>query len=73
MKFRNRLMKYVLPVVAATAPVAVFAGGGNEYSAITAAVDWADVVTGIAAIAALVAGVKVVKAGVRMLLGMIRG
>ena len=74
MKFRNRYLKYVLPVVAVTAPAITLAGGGGtDYDAITAAVDWADVITGIAAIAALVAAVKVVKAGVRMLLGMIRG
>lgn len=43
----------------------------GDYDAITAAVDWADVITGIAAIAALVAAVLVVKRGAKMLLGMI--
>lgn len=47
------------------------AHAGTAYDAITAAVDWADVITGIAAIAALVAAVLVVKRGAKMLLGMI--
>jgi hypothetical protein len=43
----------------------------TAYDDITAAVDWADVVTGIVAIAALVAAVLVVMRGSRMLLRMI--
>lgn len=64
---------FLASVLALVAGPALAGGGGTDYDAITAAVDWADVITGIAAIAALVAAVKVVKAGVRMLLGMIRG
>lgn len=43
----------------------------TAYDAIVAAVDWADVITGIAAIAALIAAVLVVKRGTGMLLRMI--
>lgn len=69
MKFFNRAKKYgaVVLGVALTGPV--FAA--SDYAAITAAVDWSDVITGIAAIAALVAAVLVVKRGAKMLLGMI--
>ena len=42
--------------------------GGSAYDPITTAVDWADVITGIVAIGALVAAVLVVKRGVGMLL-----
>lgn len=44
-----------------------------DYTAITAAVDFADVLIGIGAVAALIAVVKVGKVGARMLLGFIRG
>lgn len=46
-----------------------FAGG--TYDSITTAVDWSEVITGIVAIAALVAAVLVVKRGVGMLLRVI--
>ena len=60
----------VVGVVSAIAiPVALACA--SPYAAIESAVDWADVITGIAAIAALVAGVLVVKRGARMLLSMI--
>ncbi|HTD72156.1 MAG TPA: hypothetical protein VK652_01415 [Steroidobacteraceae bacterium] len=49
----------------------VQAAPAGDYDAITAAVDWSDVISGIAAIAALVAAVLVVKKGAKMLLGMI--
>jgi hypothetical protein len=55
--------------------VAVFgmqaASAASPYAAIETAVDWSDVVTGIVAIAALVAAVLVVMRGSRMLLRMI--
>lgn len=51
-------------------PVAALATPGT-YDAITDAVDWADVITGIGAIAALIAAVLVVKRGAGMLLRMI--
>lgn len=60
-----------------TVALATLVGGvaqatpAGDYDAITAAVDWGDVITGIAAIAALVAAVLVVKRGAKMLLGMI--
>lgn len=46
---------------------------GADYSTITAAVDWTSVVTGVLAVAALVAAVYVAVKGAKMLLGMIRG
>jgi hypothetical protein len=46
-------------------------GGGGSYDAIISAVDWSDVITGIAAVAALIAAVLVVKRGTGMLLRMI--
>lgn len=42
-----------------------------DYTSITAAVDWEDVLTGIAAVGAALAIVLVGKRGVRALLGMI--
>lgn len=74
MKNFNRLKKYAARVaavgVAGLVPVAASASSG-PYDAITSAVDWSDVTTGIGAIAALVAAVLVVKKGAKMLLGMI--
>lgn len=51
--------------------VAVGAPPATDYDAIVSAVDWADVITGIGAVAALIAAVLVVKRGARMLLSMI--
>lgn len=65
---RTRLVAALAGLFAALPALA-----SNPYSTITAAVDWSNVVTGIVAIAALVAAPKVVKAGSRMLLSMIRG
>lgn len=65
-KLRN-LGTALLVSVAVSAPA--FAGG--TYDAITTAVDWSEVVTGIVAIAALVAAVLVVKRGSGMLLRVI--
>lgn len=42
-----------------------------DYTTITAAVDWASVVTGIGVVGLALAGVLVAKRGVRLLLGMI--
>lgn len=55
-------------VVALSAGIASAAG---TYDAITTAVDWSQVTTGIVAIAALVAAVLVVSRGSKMLLRMI--
>jgi len=67
-------MKTQTKALVALAPVllvgsSVFAVG--PYDGITAAVDWSAVITGITAIAALVAAVLVVKRGSKMLLSMI--
>ena len=73
MKLRNAIRRFG-PTVGlaggALLPVASFAATGT-YDAITDAIDWSDVVTGVAAVAALVAAVLVVKRGSRMLLSMI--
>jgi len=60
---------YALAVLAAVSPVAF---SQTTYDPITTAVDWAEVVTGVVAIAALIAAVLVVVRGSRMLLGMVR-
>lgn len=65
---RNALVVLLLAAV----PAVSLATPTTDYDSIVAAVDWADVITGIAGIAALIAGVLVVRKGVRMLLGMIR-
>jgi hypothetical protein len=66
------LRKYGLLAVGAVVPVLSFATPpATDYDAIVSAVDWADVITGIGAVAALVAAVLVVRRGVRMLLSMI--
>lgn len=44
----------------------------GDYDAIVAAVDWADVITGIGAIAALIAAVLIVRKGSRMLLSFLK-
>jgi hypothetical protein len=43
-----------------------------DFAPITAAVDWGTVITGVLAVAALVAAVYVAVRGAKMLLGMIR-
>jgi len=70
MKLRNRALKFgaLVPVGAALVGPAFAVGA---YDGITAAVDWSAVITGITAIAALVAAVLVVKRGSKMLLSMI--
>lgn len=68
---KNLTRNLVVLLTLAVPGLALAGGGGTDYDAITAAVDWADVITGIAAIAALVAAVLVVKRGAKMLLGMI--
>jgi hypothetical protein len=55
----------------ALVPVASFAAG-PDFAPITAAVDWGTVITGVLAVAALVAAVYVAVRGAKMLLGMIR-
>lgn len=69
--FLTRSNRLLVALTALAVGTVAQAGGGSDYDAITAAVDWTDVITGIAAIAALVAAVLVVKKGAKMLLGMI--
>ena len=64
-------------VIALGSLVAVAAAGsasaaGADFSAITAAVDWGTVITGILAVAALAAAVYVAVKGAKMLLGMLK-
>lgn len=69
---KNRVTMIVAVALALAAPAAFAGGGGGtSYDGIVSAVDWSDVVTGITAIAALIAAVLVVKRGVKMLLSMI--
>lgn len=63
--------KALVAFVALVTAGAALAEPTTDYDGIIAAVDWADVVTGITAIAALVAAVLVVMRGSRMLLRMI--
>lgn len=60
-----------LPVALLSTPL--LAEPAGTYDDLVAAVDWSDVGTAIVAIAALVAAVKVIMAGSRMVLRMIRG
>lgn len=75
MKFLRQAQKYgakALAVGAAVSlPLVVNATPTTDYDAIVAAVDWADVITGIGAIGALIAAVMVVRRGVKMLIRMI--
>lgn len=59
--------------VVAVASAGTAAAAGPDFTPITAGVDWASVITGILAVAALAAGVYVAVRGSKMLLGMIRG
>lgn len=70
---RNLKQKLVLASASLIVAGAASATPTTDYDGIVAAVDWTDVVTGIVAIAALVAAVKVVMVGSRMLLRNIRG
>lgn len=69
---KKRVTALVAVALAVATPAAFAGGGGGDpYTAITGAVDWDGVVTGIGAVAALIAAVLVVKKGAKMLLGMI--
>jgi len=67
-KLRSRAVLALALVLGSSAALAT---PTTDYDAIVAAVDWSDVITGIAAIAALIAAVLVVKRGTGMLLRMI--
>lgn len=73
----KKLNKAVLAIVVATAaaasaPALAESGGGDVYSTITSAVDFGGVVTGIGAVAALLAVVYVARKGIRMFMGMLK-
>lgn len=68
---RNLKQKALVAVSGLVVAGAASAAPTSDYDGIIAAVDWADVVTGITAIAALVAAVLVVMRGSKMLLRMI--
>lgn len=72
MKNLNR--KYVSAALlsALVLPGLAFATPSSDYQAIVDAVDWADVITGIGAIAALIAAVLIVRKGSRMLLSFLK-
>jgi hypothetical protein len=69
LKARGRQMAAFTLALAVGVPVAWACT--TDYDGIIAAVDWSDVVTGIVAVAALIAAVLVVMKGSRMLLRMI--
>lgn len=54
------------PAAAQTAPA------GTDYSTLTSAVDWSSAITGMLAVAAVVAGVLVVRKGIKFILAAIR-
>lgn len=69
-KMKNGIIALSSLLTAAAAGSA--AAAGPDYTTITAAIDWGSVVTGVLAVAALVAAVYVAIRGAKMLLGMIR-
>lgn len=68
----NRFWKYGAGLALVALSGAAFATPAGDYDAIVAAVDWADVITGIGAIAALIAAVLIVRKGSRMLLSFLK-
>jgi uncharacterized protein HemY len=61
-----------LAVAILAGPTAALAQSNTSYSTLTSAVDWSNAITAIMAVAALLAGVLVVRKGIRFVLGMIR-
>ncbi|POA98056.1 hypothetical protein C2134_13620 [Chromobacterium sinusclupearum] len=73
MKFINIAKKYAAAVPAAILAVPAFAdGGGVDYSSITSSVNAGTVVTGIAAIAAVLMLPRVAKWGFRTVMSMLK-
>lgn len=69
----NRFNLKVAALAAALlAPVVGFSAPAGDYDAIVDAVDWSEVITGIGAIAALIAAVFIVRKGSRMLLSFLK-
>jgi hypothetical protein len=60
-------------VVALTVPSASIAQStGADYSTLTSAVDWSSAITALMAVAAVIAGVLVVRKGIRFVLGALK-
>jgi len=53
-------------------PALAAPGAGQDYSTLTDAVDWSTAITALMAVAALVAGVLVVRKGIRFVLAALR-
>lgn len=68
----NKLLNIVSAAILASLAFAVPASAQSQYDGLTAAVDWSDAITALVAVAALVAGMLVVRKGVKFVLGMIR-
>lgn len=64
--------RYLGVLVALSMAGAASAATPSDYQAIVDAVDWSDVITGIGAIAALIAAVLIVRKGSRMLLSFLK-
>ncbi|MCY1287096.1 hypothetical protein D9M68_947860 [compost metagenome] len=74
MKLMNIARKYGQKVAVGSVALVpmVSMAAGPDFTSVTAAVDWSTVVTGVLAVAALVAAVYVAIRGAKMLIGMIR-
>lgn len=70
---KNRITTAALAVVgSALVATPAFAQNAADYSTLTSAVNWDAAITALLAVAAIVAGVLVVRKGIRFVLGMIR-
>jgi hypothetical protein len=67
----NKIFKRVGAALALLSASGVVLATPGPYDAITDAVDWSDVTTGLGVVAAALAGVFIFKRGAKMLLGMI--
>jgi hypothetical protein len=72
MKNLNRFWKYGAGLALVALSGSAFATPTSDYQAIVDAVDWTDVITGVGAIAALIAAVLIVRKGSRMLLSFLK-
>lgn len=68
---KNRITTALVAVSALVATPAL-AQNAQDYSTLTTAVDWSSAITALMAVAAVIAGVLVVRKGIRFVLGMIR-
>lgn len=69
---KNLTRNLGVTLVALLVSAGAFATPTSDYQAIVDAVDWGDVITGIGAIAALIAAVLIVRKGSRMLLSFLK-